>query len=637
MNPVPTILRSSRSWSSSTQRSEYNKYPNAWTGLKVGIDNLNSNYSESTDRRLLNIGILRNCYKNPNVVKIENYKNIHENLNQSCLVVDENKVSKHKEIQSGSADIYNRTCVPSNSFNIREKANIVMPCKSECSRYGTTEAEGMGTSKNIPPIINKELMHGLGHTHGKLLSSSNIKCPQLVPISYSQLIRTTSFVENKKSSFNYKNNISSFLPDSSRFVSERYKSNNLRHIKHISYCQEMGYSSNNLPKIQWSINSPVNQENSSKSLNKKPLNPKIANFVGSNLAIMNLTRTPINPTINLEPDSNCIDININSVKLLSLLGVGSTSFVYSAFWRGTEVAMKILGNSPNNIVTSKGCLNLSVKSLGIDQRDSQRYLEFKNEIRIMRLLRHPNIVQFMGGNVNSNPPFLICEFCSGGTLFNLLHGVSKKCIDSNNYSFSGPSINLSLFQRIKILQDIAKGIHFLHSASPPIIHRDIKSLNVFLSQPVNSRSDIPIAKVGDFGLCQQSILNKGFANRPGNLVGTYQWMAPEVLTNQTYNEYIDVYSFGMIMYEVFSNKTPFFELGVDVNPETLADEIIRGIRPTLKYIIHDTPSEIRDIMMRCWDQSPTKRGTMLIIINELQCIMERLINSKQQNFTNFSP
>ncbi|WRK31529.1 Serine-threonine/tyrosine-protein kinase [Cryptosporidium parvum] len=349
------------------------------------------------------------------------------------------------------------------------------------------------------------------------------------------------------------------------------------------------------------------------------------------VSINNLSSKPIYQIDGLESSDNGMEVNLTSIKMFSILGFGSTSLVYSAVWRGTEVAVKILGNYAKSIKSSDcNHLNLSInkaiKHMEITKKDCQRYLEFRNEIRIMNLLRHPNIVQYMGGNISSNPPFLICEFCSGGTLFNLLHGDSKKCLGSNSFSFSGPSVNLSLYQRIKILQDIARGIHFLHSANPPIIHRDIKSLNIFLSLPIKSNADVPIAKVGDFGLCQQLFSDKGFINGSGNLVGTYQWMAPEVLTSQIYNEHIDVYSFGMIMYEVLSNRTPFFELGVDVNPEILADEIIKGIRPTLKYIVNDVPIEIKNIMIRCWDPQPSKRGTMLVIINELQHFMEKIGN-----------
>lgn len=630
MHSIPTVLRSSKSWSNSTHRSEYSKYSNDWIGLTVGIDKLNNNCSKNTcGERLLDTNIPKNCYKSSNIVRPEKYKINNESFFRNSFISG-NNASRQSIMNSKSVETNIKTALLPNTIHIKDQAYI-RPYNNELIHgFGVFEIEGAQVCPNIPHIINKEFVIGLNNFN-KNICSSNSGYPQLVPISYNKLFRATSFVENRKPNSNYIKNISSFTPKNSNFVPERYKSNDIGSFKNLSCTQEIGYNSNHLSKSQLNINYSVNQENSSKFLNNKPVNSKTPNFLGSKFSIRNFPRVSINPAINLESDYNEIDVNIKNIKMLLLLGIGSTSLVYSAFWRGTEVAVKILGNCPKNI-ESNDYLNLSknvINSLEMNQKDSQRYLEFKNEIRIMKQLRHPNIVQYMGCNINSNPPFLICEFCSGGTLFNLLHGVSKKCLDSNDFSFSGPSIDLSLFQRIKILQDIARGIHFLHSANPQIIHRDIKSLNIFLLLPIKSKADIPIAKVGDFGLCQQSLLNKGFANKSGNLVGTYQWMAPEVLTNQTYNEYIDVYSFGMIMYEVFSNKTPFFELGVDVNPEVLADEIIRGIRPTLKYIVSDAPLEVKNIMMRCWDPSPIKRGTMLMIIDELQRLMENVVNSQQ--------
>ncbi|KAH8741365.1 hypothetical protein FG386_003212 [Cryptosporidium ryanae] len=321
-------------------------------------------------------------------------------------------------------------------------------------------------------------------------------------------------------------------------------------------------------------------------------------------------------------------VSIGDIDIKSILGFGSTSLVYLATWRGTDVAVKIFGNHNNLNQVSKdshNALNFRdiIKPLEKNEKDSQRYYEFKCELNLLKQVRHPNIVQYMGGNALENPPFLICEFCSGGTLFNLLHGSSTKCSDGSNYIFSGPKIKLSIFQRLKILLDIAKGIYFLHTSNPAIIHRDIKSLNIFLSSPVEKDSDIPIAKIGDFGLCKLLSSTGSHIDRCESLVGTYQWMAPEVIINQVYNEYIDIYSFGMTMYEVLSNKTPFIEMGVEVSPEFLASEIIRGVRPSLNNILNDVPSEIVDMMVSCWDKTPSNRRSMISIIKTLRIYIEK--------------
>ncbi|KAK9173602.1 Serine-threonine/tyrosine-protein kinase [Cryptosporidium meleagridis] len=632
MQQIPTILKNSKSWSNSTQRSEYNKHSNNWVDFNINVEKLNNCSNSNFICKFLKVDLSRNYNGNLNHVGSERYRKKNEGIIQNSLI-NQNEVSRQKLVNPRPVEIKCKTLIP-NLFSVNGQKNILFD--NNLNRFETFETESKNQHKNKPQIINRKLGNDLSYYTKKIINSNN--CPKLVPVACNNLFHATSFLEARPN-FNNWNNNSSFFRKNSSFISENYRNKGMKSNINVSCIQEKNYNSSNLTNNQQNIICSANQENSSILLNSKSKNPKVTNYFSSKFLIKNLPKVSINNLsskpiyhINgLESGDNGMEVNLTSIKMFSMLGFGSTSLVYSAVWRGTEVAVKILGNYTKSIKSSDcNYLNLSInkaiKHMEITKNDCQRYLEFRNEIRIMNLIRHPNIVQYMGGNINSNPPFLICEFCSGGTLFNLLHGDSKKCLESNSFSFSGPSINLSLYQRIKILQDIARGIHFLHSANPPIIHRDIKSLNIFLSLPIKSNTDVPIAKLGDFGLCQQLFSDKSFINGSGNLVGTYQWMAPEVLTSQIYNEYIDVYSFGMIMYEVLSNKTPFFELGVDLSPEILADEIIKGIRPTLKYIVSDVPIEIKNIMIRCWDPQPSKRGTMLVIINELQHFIERIGN-----------
>ena len=82
---------------------------------------------------------------------------------------------------------------------------------------------------------------------------------------------------------------------------------------------------------------------------------------------------------------------------------------------------------------------------------------------------------------------IVTEYCSGGSLFSLLH--EKKMF------------NLSNKQKLRMALDIAKGMNFLHSQGPiPILHRDLKSLNLLVSEPVNSETDYVQIKITDFGL-----------------------------------------------------------------------------------------------------------------------------------------
>lgn len=87
--------------------------------------------------------------------------------------------------------------------------------------------------------------------------------------------------------------------------------------------------------------------------------------------------------------------------------------------------------------------------------------------------------------------------------------------------------------------EIAQGVLYLHECRPPILHRDLKSLNIFLDE--HSR-----IKIGDFGWTKT--LDEYMTNK----IGTYQWMAPEVIGNKPYTEKADVFSYSIILWEIAS-------------------------------------------------------------------------------------
>jgi serine/threonine protein kinase len=94
---------------------------------------------------------------------------------------------------------------------------------------------------------------------------------------------------------------------------------------------------------------------------------------------------------------------------------------------------------------------------------------------------------------------------------------------------------------------VAEGVYYLHSNTPPILHRDLKSLNILVDADWN-------IKVSDFGLTDF----KPDVDKPHNLqLGTPFWMAPEAMEHQEFSEASDVYSFGMIIWEMFTRQVPF--------------------------------------------------------------------------------
>jgi serine/threonine protein kinase len=148
----------------------------------------------------------------------------------------------------------------------------------------------------------------------------------------------------------------------------------------------------------------------------------------------------------------------------------------------------------------------------------------------MESLRHPNIVMFMGACTKSPGNLaIVLEFCKNNCLWALLQDLR---------------IPLSWEKRLELAIGVAKGMQYLHSFNVPVLHRDLKSLNVLLDEYYTP-------KIADFGWTRL------LADKMTLKVGTFQWMAPEVILTKTYTEKADIYSFGIILWEIASREPPF--------------------------------------------------------------------------------
>ncbi len=200
-----------------------------------------------------------------------------------------------------------------------------------------------------------------------------------------------------------------------------------------------------------------------------------------------------------------------------LLGEGSFAKVYLAKWRETFVVAKVINEN-------------------IAERDKELVMR---EFKIMTKLHHPNIVQFLG---YINKPFII-----------VMEYIPKLDIDKNINS-------LKKYQKIDIMKDILRGLAYIHNRRPySLIHRDIKPTNILLT---NSK----VAKITDFGLSKFYNLEKSSSydniqsmektsdNDLTNFVGTERYMAFEVKDKLPYTNKADIYSCGILIYELFENK-----------------------------------------------------------------------------------
>lgn len=223
-----------------------------------------------------------------------------------------------------------------------------------------------------------------------------------------------------------------------------------------------------------------------------------------NVPVSSMSPAPSNPGRPKEP----WELDPTEIKLCEKIGSGSFGDVWRGEWAGIEVAVK------------------KITKASITDKDIQ---SFRDEVDIMSKLRHPNVVQFLGACL-SPEIMLVTEYASRGSLFGLLQ-------NKNNQISWGQAVRISL--------DIAKGILYLHTRNPPIVHRDIKSLNILVMRDWK-------AVVADFGLTK--IKKAGYLD---TYCGSPAWTAPEVLRGQQYDESADVYSFGVVLWEILTRQAPY--------------------------------------------------------------------------------
>ena len=255
------------------------------------------------------------------------------------------------------------------------------------------------------------------------------------------------------------------------------------------------------------------------------------------------------------------EIRINELEFGKRVGIGAYGEVYQGSYRHTDVAIKVLleQDLPDKMIQS-----------------------FKKEVFILKKLRHPNIVQFMGACTQSPNLCIVSEYMAKGSLFKLLHGKSNH----------QERAELTLGQKLKMACDVAVGMHYLHTSSPPIIHGDLKSPNLLLDANYT-------VKVCDFGLSRIKTATKLSV---GSKMGTPEWTAPEVLQSSTNSEASDVYSFGVVLWEIFTGQIPW----EDTNAMQVV--LLVGFHNKRLDIPTDIPQAIQDLIQECFgpaDERPS--------------------------------
>lgn len=276
------------------------------------------------------------------------------------------------------------------------------------------------------------------------------------------------------------------------------------------------------------------------------------------------------------------DLHLNEV-----IGVGGFGKVFHGSWRGEEVAVKIAHHDP--------------------EEPNATIANVSQEAKLFWVLNHPNIVTLKGVCLEEPNLCLVMEYAAGGSL---------------NRALNGRQIPPEIL--VDWAMQIAKGMHYLHEEAPiPLIHRDLKSNNILIREKIeNEDLQNKTMKITDFGLAREM-----YRTTRMSAAGTYAWMAPEVIKNNTYSRHSDVWSYGVVLWELLTGETPYKGIdalgvayGVAVNKLTLP-------------IPSTCPQLFSQLMSDCWHQTPQYRPTFAGIIKSLEEVqLSSFMTTPQDSF-----
>lgn len=231
--------------------------------------------------------------------------------------------------------------------------------------------------------------------------------------------------------------------------------------------------------------------------------------------------------------------------------------------------------------------DVAIKILRGVQDDSVQFQEFLQEVAIMRKVRHRNVVQFIGACTRRPNLCIVFEYMRGGSLYDYVRR-------------AGP---LRITTILRIAVEVCKGMDYLHKRK--IVHRDLKAANLLLDEHGT-------IKIADFGVAR--VLDG--AGVMTAETGTYRWMAPEVIEHRPYSEKADVFSFGVVLWELLTGLVPYS----DMTPLQAAVGVVqKGLRPPIPQ---NCPPPLADIMRLCWQRDPSVRPSFEVLKSKLEELYE---------------
>ena len=316
-------------------------------------------------------------------------------------------------------------------------------------------------------------------------------------------------------------------------------------------------------------------------------------------------------------------IDPQEIILHRIIGEGTFGRVWSAKWGNASVAVK-------EFVFAQAAV------AGKSRQQQAIVEEIIGEAGMMAILRHPNVLQLFGCSLTAQAIWIVSELCSLGSLRQVLDDRERL---------------IPMEVRLNLALQVAEGMAYLHTQDPPIIHRDLKSHNIFVHETFaeietrdksndskqtiwllkkkneNSNSDSSgsdsgngttkqieqpkskvsmSAKIGDWGSARASLSGSRTMTHG---VGTACWMAPEVLKHARSSKYSDVYGFGIVLWELATRREVYEGLESTQIIAMVANDHLRPEIPE--------GCPLNDLMVKCWAENPNQRPHFDQIVKEL--------------------
>ncbi|KAM3958790.1 mitogen-activated protein kinase kinase kinase slipper isoform 2-T2 [Aphomia sociella] len=271
-------------------------------------------------------------------------------------------------------------------------------------------------------------------------------------------------------------------------------------------------------------------------------------------------------------------VSFSALKLEEVIGVGGFGKVYRGYWNDEVVAVKAARQDANE--------DIDVIKESVLQ-----------EARLFWMLDHENIVSLKGVCLEEPNLCLVMEYARGGPL---------------NRVLSGRKIRPDILVDWAI--QVAQGMAYLHFGAPmSLIHRDLKSSNVLLSEAIlpDDTLEDKTLKITDFGLAREV-----YKTTRMSAAGTYAWMPPEVIKNSTFSHASDVWSYGVLLWELLTGETPY--KGIDA----LAVAYGVAINKLTLPIPSTCPEPWKVLMEACWRSNPRERPQFPEILEQLEHIRQ---------------